>query len=73
LSFRSEKRRRQAERLRRRIEVSTAGDRTFFTKNVLSDPVDPATARASCNNGVLKIELGKQKAIPRKGTEVNIE
>ncbi len=55
------------------IEVSTAGDRTFFTKNVLSDPVDPATARASCNNGVLKIELGKQKAIPRKGTEVNIE
>jgi HSP20 family protein len=55
------------------IEVRTTGEKTFFTRNILADPVDPGTAKASCNNGVLKIEVEKQRTSARRGTEVKID
>jgi HSP20 family protein len=55
------------------MEVRTLGDRKFFTRTALFTPVDPGSAKATCSNGVLSIDLKKKVSPEKEGTDINIE
>lgn len=53
------------------VEIKTNDEKKFYKMISLESSVDPDSARASYNNGVLTIELNKKEM--RKGKEVKIE
>jgi HSP20 family protein len=53
------------------IEIKTSDDKKFYKMIYLQSSVDPDSAKASYNNGVLTVELNKKEM--RKGKEVQIE
>ena len=58
------------------INIETVGDRAYHSRVGLNIPVNPASARASCKNGILEIEVEKQEEFKpqvRQGTRISIE
>jgi HSP20 family protein len=53
------------------IEIKTNDEKKFYKMIYLESSVDPDSAKASYNNGVLTVELNKKEM--RKGKEVKIE
>ena len=53
------------------VEVKTEDERQFYKMIDLASTVDPESAKAAYNNGVLTVELDKKEK--RVGKEVKIE
>jgi HSP20 family protein len=53
------------------IEIKTNDEKKFYKMIYLESSVDPDSAKATYNNGVLTVELNKKEM--RKGKEVKIE